>query len=274
MQLFYQFALMGIYLSALSDWTSRSFAIRNGKVLARATPWVLGHVLFHLAVLMAAFIVQGLHPVRAIAFFYTINALAMMWVIPSGITWGRLAGSAGPLAWRADFRSRSRMAVRVLEYGGLLLLSLLISGLPILFAKWETHPDFNSSIPNLASDSTALLFLGYLLVSAPLAEEPIFRQYLLCRLIVFFRRHVTLGQRNTGSVFRKRGPVFLSIAATTILFAAGHMHMIEPMWIKWYQISVLGVALGICQLRFGLLATIGLHFLLNAGSVAMVAAAR
>jgi hypothetical protein len=268
LQLFYQFALMGIYLLALSDWASRSRAARNRKVFARTRPWLSAHFLFHFVVLIW-FAASWPGPIRAIALFYTMNAMAMLWVVPAGATWGLLAGSPAPLACCADLKSRRQALIRLLEFSGLAMISLLLSALPILFVKWETHPELDSRMPDTGSQAITMLFLGYLLVSAPFAEEPIFRQYLLCRLIAFFRKHLTLRRKTIGPAFRKTSSVLFALSVTTILFAAGHMHMIEPAWIKWYQISILGVALGICQLRFGLLAAVGLHFVLNAGSLIM-----
>lgn len=87
-------------------------------------------------------------------------------------------------------------------------------------------------------------------VLSPLNEEIFLRQYLQGRLMKAWW-HFGLGAR--------LGALLVPAA----FFALMHTGAIEPFWIKWVQIFVLGVCLGIVRLRLGLAACIGAHILFN-----------
>ncbi len=110
---------------------------------------------------------------------------------------------------------------------------------------------------------TAVL-LGYVLISAAVSEELIFRHYLLNRLLAIGGGGVWTGWRGVGRAMP-------AILLATALWTLGHGGMIEPAWLKYAQIGVYGIALGVAQIRLGTEASVTLHLLFNAATPAMAA---
>lgn len=213
----------------------------------------MGHVAFHILFLIF-FIAAGASALGVgIAIFYVMLALFAWVLLPTGSYWASLRRRQ-PLSLLAGrpLVPRSRLPL----FTALFLVPQLVSFTAFALFPWETGKELSEQLKEGSPSPVVLMVLAlYLIVSAPVAEELIFRHYALNRL----------------AALKQIGLVGASLL-TTLVFAMGHTGMMEPAWLKWLQISLFGISLAICQIRINTEACILLHLLLNISAAVWVIA--
>lgn len=159
---------------------------------------------------------------------------------------------------------RGRFAARCVFRGleGVLwfALMLVLSGGFLAFATRAFDAHVAEELTEMLEPRPGLPFellvaaTGVMILLAPFFEEVVYRGFLQDRLLLAWRR--------AAPGARWFGPVF-AIALTSAVWAVGHLGRIEPEWVKWMQILLIGFVLGAARLRLGLEACIVLHLAFN-----------
>jgi membrane protease YdiL (CAAX protease family) len=156
---------------------------------------------------------------------------------------------------------RARPAIHWAEAVPLLLGMILLSAawlkLAVHFFDARIHPQLGELIAQSKEWSEAVNLLRFLppLLLAPLYEELIYRAYIQDRLLLFFRKK---------RLPRAGSQALLATAITAGVWALQHSGMIAPDWVKFIQIFIVGLFLGLARLRLGLEACVLIHALYNA----------
>lgn len=200
---------------------------------------------------------EGGQGLRAFYLLVVANAACFLVVLPSGFAWQLRAGwPVAPLA-RRRWVAFQPYGVTCATLAGMLALPIVVSIGLFSLVPWSVVGP--ATIPESASWVTGMLVFVHLAVTSAIQEEVILRHYLMARLAVLFARAgVARGDQ-------------LAILVTAVLFAMLHAGLVEPEWLKFTQIFVLAVVLGLAQRRYGLGAAILLHLGFNVLSPAVAA---
>lgn len=216
-------AIVGFWLAAYSD----AFRIVLGSSAA--------YVRFHAVVACLLAIFWGAWIWR----FGTTWIPVLFFQLLMVLSW-YVFQTAGRMLWR-DLPSVRRSVEDWLVSAALLCVSVGLSWVLVTRFHWTT-PSLPGELPLWGVIVPAVL--------SPLNEEIFLRQYLQGRLMKA-RWRFGLGVR------------LWVLIVPAVFFALMHTGSIEPVWIKWVQIFVLGLSLGVIRLRLGLAACIGAHVVFN-----------
>lgn len=258
--------------------TMRRNPLRTQILLRAALPWLKKWILLQ-AACIAVFAVCGEYErAGTISFIYIANALLFLFLVPAGIAFATgnrvplfpilrrrlsltpqfIAGTHRREKSKAVLTVFSRSAFRLLAIGALTLTPILFALLLFHFHRWTVSVPFGQSLAEKHHSNFANGFLlVYLIVSAAVSEEIIFRHYLLNRILA-----TAAGKRR--SRFRVFVASCLAITISSFVFMLGHASMVSPEWMKYAQTFVLGACLGCVQLFAGTEACIFGHLLFNA----------
>jgi membrane protease YdiL (CAAX protease family) len=246
-------------LASLFGRTLGPYPERQALFRRVARPWVVSLMIGHASAAVLFLLMGEWSRATGPAFYYLANSFLLYFLIPAGMLWQERASSPLlPVFGRGrDWRRRVRDASPSTLLAGLLVVPISVTVILVLFFPLRTGarvqevlgPDGHSTLSNV-------LFVGYMLVSAAIAEEFVFRHYLFNRLAAL-----------------KKGRVGLLAAAvvSSLLFCLGHGAMLSPEWLKFVQIFVLGMSLCACQARLGTEACIALHLAFNLAMILVVA---
>jgi membrane protease YdiL (CAAX protease family) len=244
---------------------SRIPLTRRAVLVKFASPWVLGWLLFVSAWAVGFGVIGDLRRALAVALGGGVNALLYLVLVPAGYHASVLAGSpALPLVRGArrgwsGIRGRIRGPVPVFLFSALLLIPVVFTAFIYATRTLAPTPRVMQALEvETHAPAETALFVVFMLITAAVDEELVFRHYLLNRLTVAF------GARQS----RVLAPVS-AVVLTTALFMLGHREMMDPAWLKYTQIALLGTALGVCQLRLGLECCIVLHLFFNISALAI-----
>lgn len=197
---------------------------------------------------------------RGGAFLVLQAAILPILVEAGGLRAARLGANPFKNPFANPFRRRQEGTSNPIGWLVLALLLMLVWTV-LLDRLWPHHtlPRLPSPIAGTDKMLPALrwLFLLSALLLAPILEESLFRQYLLYRLAAWGR----------GGPL----PIAASILLTSLVWAAGHFGMLDPFWLKFTQISGLGMILGMAAWRHGLAAAITLHCAFNLSLIPLAA---
>lgn len=129
---------------------------------------------------------------------------------------------------------------------GSLVFMLAITGL--LFWSSDAKPS-DLVLEAMPEHSPSLPLIAMTVLIIAFAEEIVFR----------------LGLQNWLSYAwgHSTRSYWLAILVTTTIWTLGHAGMVEPAWVKFLQMFIMGVLLGVLNQRFGILACIAVHGLFN-----------
>ncbi|MGC8741040.1 MAG: CPBP family intramembrane glutamic endopeptidase [Candidatus Sumerlaeaceae bacterium] len=136
------------------------------------------------------------------------------------------------------------------ELGSLFVLCAAASIVPLFIVDWHYGPQGQILQDLLEKHPLTVLWL---VLRAPFPEELVFRGYLLPRLFLLLRR-----------VLAETIAFPIAAVVTAAIFAAGHVQLMVPEWLKIAQAFLLGLVLAYVARRAGLLAAVGFHFVFNA----------
>lgn len=258
-QMAYQFVVLMVYVAAALDvlqlkpaspTAARSLGARPMHKLAHriALVWFAFQ-----AVCLVSFALSGdLHRAMPSAVLYITNSMTLFLIVPAGIIWSfRATVPIFPLMRRRKFSVRHPAVV----FAILAAASTGLTAAVVLFANWKPDSKLDAALETSGHSHFAnALFALYLLISAPIAEEFVFRHYLQNRLMAL----------NRSALYR-----LLAIVLVAAVFALGHGGMISPAWVKYAQVFGFGLALGVCQMTLGIECCIGLHLFFNLGAAVM-----
>lgn len=160
--------------------------------------------------------------------------------------------SSGDILWTRVGYSPSRS----LKFSLVLLAFLVLLPIAVSVLLWK---GLSWHIPTLGDVKIPWLDVAITGAVAAVGEEILFRHYLQGRLGLLAQRFVS----------KDIARVCVMIGSTAILFAVVHIGLIEPLWVKWLQMLILGLCLGIIRLWWGLWYAMGAHLIFN-GSVALL----
>ena len=236
----YQVLVLFAYLLATVDLAAgRAFAISAGRRIALV---LLGcHFAAAFVLLLAGDFQRALGPLAML----TLGALMTIALFPAGCYWTRrhagplphlIGTSSSPVHWRI-FGTYVFIGVAA----PIILTVLLTTVLP-----WNVTSEFERALaPERHSALQNTLLAIYLLIGAAIAEEILLRHYLL------------------NFIAGRTGSRVLAAIVTSAIFALGHAGMIQPVWLKFAQAGVLGIALAVVQFKVGLEGAILTHLLFN-----------
>lgn len=265
-QAVYYSVLLLIYLLCVVDFASlgRFRGIRQGarrdKLASSVLPLVNRWIIFQ-GLCFAIFTAMGeLQRAGAPMLFHLANAIIFVLLVPLGIHWQLRTGQ--PVLGRGQQDGARRR--KMLKIGIFITLGAVPIGVTwALFRNfaWTVEPAMRELLePEDHSALNNAVLTGYLLISAAVTEEILFRHYFIARLTHAFR---SAGMRTLSSAA-------LAICATSAVFALAHTGMITPAWLKYGQTFILGASLGLCRVLLGTWASIALHLLFN-GAVVLLA---
>jgi membrane protease YdiL (CAAX protease family) len=138
----------------------------------------------------------------------------------------------------------------------LILVALFVIPVVVSFALFH----FNQAQPGVGTKAIMhhptvplAFFMLFAVVSAPFVEEAVFRHYLLPWIR---NRLVSLSlSAPTAAGF--------SIGLTALIFAAGHLGNMTPLWPKMVQILILGLCAAMARIRYGTRWAVAVHLFLN-----------
>jgi membrane protease YdiL (CAAX protease family) len=183
------------------------------------------------------------------AVFYLTNSMLMLLLVPVGIHYA--TAQAAPSF--SLFAGKAPGPGTMLQFILLLLLPVLSTLGLFSLVQWKPDPALLTALSPAEHSRRANLFLmAYLLISAAITEEILFRHYLVPRV---------------AGLFHNRAIAFpAAVLISAAVFALGHSAMVSPAWIKYLQTLILGIALGICRVRLGSDYGILLHLCFNAAA--------
>lgn len=155
---------------------------------------------------------------------------------------------------KAAFRRSVKLGV------GYFFIMALFSWTWLASTAWLAHAhlalELRKKIPDdISNPRLAVLLLSICL--APFVEEIIFRGAIMQTLIL-------MGSWIRWERFHKlKLGVAFPILITSLIWASLHVGMIEPAWVKYGQVTGLGIILGVARLRLGLAGSIALHLAFN-----------
>lgn len=273
----YLLVLLGVSVLALADCLR--LARRRGRSrlelvaecrVRLVRPWLGGWLLFQgfsaVALLLSG---NGGRALGPLLWFGTATLL-LPFLLYAGAAWTLRAGH--PLlpllvAWRQGGRA-GREAWKWHQAGEFLLLAagpLAATAVLFLVVPWRPAAPVQETFrPEQHGPLANTLFVVYLLVSAAVVEEVMFRHYLVNRLAAL--RAASDGRTGSGGSRVRTG---VAIAAAAALWTLGHGGMVEPAWLKSVQIGLYGLALGTAQVRLGLETAVLLHLLFNGAALVL-----
>jgi membrane protease YdiL (CAAX protease family) len=190
------------------------------------------------------------------AFLYALLEFEQVYNGTPPVLWGALRRESAENAWHrwAIFRRYARE--------GLVCLAIMVSfswawlSITSMLAQAQVAQELQKAIPeNLSAPRITALLLGLCL--APFVEEIIFRGVIMQTLMFL------AGWMHWGGLRKFRLELFLPVFITSLIWASLHVGMIEPAWVKYVQVTGLGMVLGLARLRMGLVGSIALHLAFN-----------
>jgi len=257
-QLTYQLLLLAIYFGAAMDYhaTMRRQPSRTHLLLRAALPWLKRWILLQAACITVFAVCGEYERAGTISFIYIANSMLFLFLVPAGMMFA--AKNRVPLfpVLRRKFSLTPRTIAGAIA--ALTMAPILFALLLFHFHHWTVAVPFGQSLAEEHHSSFANGFLlVYLIVSAAVSEEIIFRHYVLNRILA-----IVAGRRRSRShIFLATG---LAITISSFVFMLGHASMVSPEWMKYAQTFVLGLCLGCVQLVAGTEACIFGHLLFNA----------
>jgi membrane protease YdiL (CAAX protease family) len=252
--------VVACYGLALLDWArARRDEVRPSMGAARVwTTAAVALVLLLAGLRGAAFgWAEGWRFLTTEGQFELLRALGVAFLVTSGAVWAERCG-VRPLRRRMRRWRRWPWGWLAAALAGMLGWTLMLAWLvphtqTQSLMRWLRLEEMDPWLR--APTAMALLTL------APIVEECLFRHYLLYRIAGWLGRH-------------RPDPSWTinAIVLTSILFALGHLGQIEPFWLKWLQVFVPGLVLGVTAWKHGLEAAIALHWGFNLGILGLGAA--
>ncbi|MBX7245997.1 MAG: CPBP family intramembrane metalloprotease [Candidatus Sumerlaeaceae bacterium] len=238
-------------------------------LMRATTPWVKLWFFFQ-AISLAGLFGSG-NSDRALGpvILYLTNAFFLILLAPVGVAMGASAGTPNFLL-HGFRRITGKLAVtRVVVVVAALGVNVLFTYLLFSRTSWGASESLKQALrPEAYSSPANLVFAGYLLISAAVMEEMLFRHYLLNRLLVTIGR-IFPGRKDRQTIRKDWVHKIVAVLITTIIFALGHRSVVSPDWLKYTQTGVLGLTLGVCQLTSGTASCVALHLLFNFSMVFM-----
>lgn len=261
MALAYGIVLLLVYAFAAADYLRIGLfrglhpGRRRALLQTYSMRWINYWVMAQVAAIALFWMTGDKRGIRTGTFFLTA-AIMMLMLVPAGQHFAlRMRLPSFPLFSRG--RESRRKALR--EFSLLLGAAIIITTVLVKLVKWTAHPAIEENFKTAQYSPLAnALFAGYVLIGAAVTEELIFRHYLLARLMSLLQAH----GRSIAIIF--------SVLVTSSLFAMGHAQMIIPAWLKFTQMLLLGITLGITRIRLGSDYAILMHALYN-GAMAILA---
>lgn len=146
-----------------------------------------------------------------------------------------------------------------LYLSGMIVSSLIWLQISVHQFDAQMHELLRMNLPSDPNDldATTLFHLLPLLLLAPLLEEIVYRGYIQDRVLLYLR-----SKRIASGAIQ----ILLAASIASCVWAFQHVGMIEPEFVKFVQIFMIGIFLGLARMRLGLEACILLHFLFNCSS--------
>lgn len=262
---FYQLMIIAVYVLAAWDLV-RVTSPRHAATAAGTIPdWrrtmqiAAGWLAFQIVAMTVLLFTGNWERANTAVTFYVTNALALFVILPAGLYWQSHNGMpAFPLLIKGPSRTPIQKRTFVL-LAAITLIPLVLSSILLLLIPWRADASQTKRLePSLHGQASNLLFGTFLLMSAAVAEEAIWRHYFLGRLVAFLRRWIC-------------PPSAARIAAvvTSLIFVCGHASMLEPAWLKDVQILIYGISLAVCQVKLGTECAVLVHFIYNVAGIVL-----
>lgn len=133
----------------------------------------------------------------------------------------------------------------VAVFGSLLFMLAFTS---LLFWLSDAQPT-ELVLKNIQENKAPLVVVAMTVLVVAFAEEIVFR-LALQNWLSYAWGHSTRSH-------------WAAVLVTTMIWTLAHGGLIEPAWVKYFQIFIMGVVLGLLNQRFGILACIAVHGLFN-----------
>lgn len=257
----YSTALLLVFTLSAAD-ALRISARRDGtrddytRAVRRSMLPTLLLLLFHTAVAMLAFAAGYWKLFGTLSVFFIASTCFLPLLGATGQVWAAQNGLSGS-AYLQGRLPEETLHGRLPILPGLLLLPVFAGAALVIMAPWKVDPALTSRLSAAGSSHHAkLFFTAYLVISAPVVEEIIWRHYFINRIAGPIR-----GSASTRWI--------TAIFISALIFAMGHTGMIQPLWVKALQVLTMAITAGVAQVIFCTEAAILVHFVFNVSSAAL-----